>query len=117
VLCSLCFSIVFLSLCQVAIHRVRVEFTPDFLSCRVLYCLVWLKNVGKEFAKNHKRVVGEANFQAAKEKAGRLSALEMTDAGKKWLQALVPKDEEKGAELASKLTDILKNRDLFDRKK
>jgi hypothetical protein len=48
----------------------------------------------KEFEKNHKRAVGEANFQAANTTAGRLLALVMTEAGKKWLTSLVPKVSE-----------------------
>jgi hypothetical protein len=76
-----------------------------------------LEEKWREFENNHKRAVGEANFEAAKVKAGRLSALGMTEAGKKWLKALVPKDDEIGCELARKLNNILENPDLFDSKK
>jgi hypothetical protein len=64
--------------------------------------------------KEHKRTVGRANFEAAKAKAGGLSALEKTEAGRKWLQALIPKEDKEGAALNDTLNACLNVPDFFD---
>jgi FtsZ-binding cell division protein ZapB len=58
--------------------------------------------------------VGIANFEDAKLRAGGLSAFDKTEEGKKWLAALVPKDDKEGKKIFADLGKSLENPDLFD---